>query len=139
MVEEDGGVLVDQLYEFCAKRNMRKRFRVFFFEHRSMFAGLGADDDEQPHELLAAFQRWEELFEEDVAEFLAESGMDHTMFYESCLKFQHEGNDDGASADTLKSNARRDDDAIVFKVRLASARDAEGAPAANFREKLPRF
>ena len=102
MVEEDGGVLVDQLYEFCAKRNMRKRFRVFFFEHRSMFAGLGADDDEQPHELLAAFQRWEELFEEDVAEFLAESGMNHTMFYESCLKFQHEGNDDGASADTLK-------------------------------------
>ena len=130
MVEQDCNVLADQLYDFCARRNMRQRFRVFYFEHRSTFAGLNTDEDEQPHEMMVAFQRWEELVEEDIAEFLAEFGMEHTMFYESCAKFQHEQHDDdSALADTLQIVLSALDFWTFVKLMKAQVREQQDADA----------
>eukprot|EP00936_MAST-01D_sp_MAST-1D-sp1_P001289 g1289.t1 len=130
MVEQDCSVLMDQLYDFCARRNVRQRFRVFYFEHRSTFSGLNTDDDEQPHEMMVAFQRWEELVEEDIAEFLAEFGMEHTMFYESCAKFQHEQHDDdSALADTLQIVLSALDFWTFVKLMKAQVREQQDADA----------
>ena len=67
-LECDSGALVDKLYNFCASAGLRPQFRAFAAEHAPLFAKIDTAD-EQPLKAMAAFRKYEMIFEADIDAF----------------------------------------------------------------------
>ena len=128
-MDEEEGHIIDRLYDFVARRDVRQRFRVFYHEQREVLATLRDAGEEQPHEAHDAYRKWERLLEDDISEFLGAEGLEPHAFYEMCQQAQRDDDGSAAALDTLALVLSALDFASFVSIATAAVREQRQAEA----------